>query len=63
MSRPAEFATVPRLQVVKRDGSLAWSPIYLFPHFQTTGERAFVRITTESNATVCTIREWLILTA
>lgn len=42
------------LQVVKRDGSLAYSPIYLFPHFQTAGERVFVRITTESNATVRT---------
>jgi hypothetical protein len=48
------------LQVVKRDGSLAWSPVYLFPHFQTSGERAFVRITTESNATVRTTA-WLAL--
>lgn len=46
---------IPSPQVVKRDGSLAWSPIYLFPHFQTTGEHNFVRITTESNATVCSV--------
>lgn len=40
------------LQVVKPDGSLAYSPVYLFPHFQTTGAHTFMQLTTETNSTV-----------
>jgi hypothetical protein len=39
-------------QVVEEDGSLGWSEVYLFPHFQTSGVNAFLRITTAANATV-----------
>lgn len=47
-------ATVPSdlAQVVKRDGRLAYSAVYLFPHFQTTGTHTFMQLTTETNSTI-----------
>lgn len=39
-------------QVVAEDGSLGWSEVYLFPHFETGGAHAFLRIFTAGNAKV-----------
>lgn len=36
------------VQVVLEDGTLAWSPVFLFPHFEIEGANSFLRLTTTS---------------
>ena len=39
-------------QVVNEDGSLSKSTVYLFPHFETAGNRQFLEITTATGQQV-----------
>ncbi len=40
------------MQVAEEDGSLGWSPVYLFPHFIKEGAYPFVRLTTVGGSVV-----------
>lgn len=48
-------------QVVAEDGTLDWSEVYLFPHFETSGAHAFLRVFTAGNAKVLRSILWRVL--
>jgi hypothetical protein len=42
----------PAAQVVNEDGTLGWSPVYAFPHYERAGTYDYVVVTTEGGAEV-----------
>ena len=39
--------------MVNEDGTLGWSPVYAFPHYERAGTYDYVVVTTDSGAEVC----------
>jgi hypothetical protein len=52
-----------QVQVVEDDGSLSWSTVYLFPHFEATGAHTFLRVSTAANASITLSADHYLYTA